>query len=147
MYICDFSRSVGAGKRYDPKDARTDPRRHGLDDAALAGSVAALEDDADLPALVAYPLLQLDQFDVQLAQLGLVVLAFELPVARLLEHLPASLLLLLLLLLLLVVFFLLLLATLLVSHVCLPSFTLTCRQDRSNVMPFSARRILACAFP
>ena len=69
---------MGAGKRYDPEDARTDPRRHGLDDAALAGSVAALEKNADLPALVAYPLLQLDELDVQLAQLRLELLAFEL---------------------------------------------------------------------
>src|SRR6185503_17747382 len=48
------------------------------DGAALAGAVAALEHDADLEPLVLDPLLQLDEFHVQLAQPLVVVLALEL---------------------------------------------------------------------
>jgi hypothetical protein len=39
-----------------------------LDGAALAGSIAALEDDAHLQPLVYHPLLQLDQLHMQLGQ-------------------------------------------------------------------------------
>src|SRR5204863_2978438 len=46
-----------------------------LDRAALAGAVAALEDDADLGAGVRDPELQLDELDVQLLQRLVVVLA------------------------------------------------------------------------
>ena len=67
-----------SGQRDDAEDARTDPCGDRLDDAALAGSVAAFEEDADLLALVAHPLLQLDEFNVQLAQLALVFLALQL---------------------------------------------------------------------
>src|SRR5687767_9580085 len=68
----------GSGERYDPEDSRADPSREGFDDAALARSVAAFEEDANLLAFVASPLLQLDQLNVQLAELGLIVLALQL---------------------------------------------------------------------
>jgi hypothetical protein len=51
-----------------------------LDRAALAGTVAALEHDADLEALLHDPLLQLHELDVQLPQLLVVVLAGDLAV-------------------------------------------------------------------
>ena len=58
------------------------PRAHalgdGLDRAALARGVASLEDDADLGAGRLDPLLHRDQLGVQLAQLGLVLLALHL---------------------------------------------------------------------
>jgi hypothetical protein len=67
----------------DAEHARTHALGDRLDRAALAGAVAALEQDADLQALVYHPLLQLDQFDVQLLQFTLVVLARQLgPILR-----------------------------------------------------------------
>ena len=68
----------GSGERYDPKDPRTDPSREGFDDAALARSVPTFEEDANLLAFVANPLLQLDELNVQLAELVLVFLALQL---------------------------------------------------------------------
>ena len=52
MYIWLFSRSVGAGSAIDAKYARAHALGDRLDRAALAGAVAALEDDADLEALL-----------------------------------------------------------------------------------------------
>ena len=61
MYICDFSRSDGAGNATTPENARTDALGEGPDGAALAGGVAALEDDDDAQALVLDPLLEMAQ--------------------------------------------------------------------------------------
>ena len=66
------------GQRDDAKDARADPLGDRLDDAALAGAVAALEDDADLEALVDDPKLQLDQLGVQALEFFLVGFVAEL---------------------------------------------------------------------
>ena len=65
-------------QRDDAEDARAHALGDGLDGAALAGAVAALEDDADLEPLVHDPLLQRHQFGVQLLQFALVGLAREL---------------------------------------------------------------------
>ena len=46
-------------------DAGVQPLGDALDDAALAGRIAALEDNHDLEAAGAHPLLQLDQLNVQ----------------------------------------------------------------------------------
>ena len=64
----------------DAKDARTDTFGDGLDRAALAGTIAPLENDADLQALVHHPLLNLDQLDMQPGQLSFVVLDLQLAV-------------------------------------------------------------------
>ena len=48
----------GRGQRHEAEDARADALGDGLDRAALAGRVAALEDDDDAQALVLDPLLQ-----------------------------------------------------------------------------------------
>ena len=77
MYICDFSRSVGAGKGDDAEHARADALGDRLDRAAFAGAVASLEHDADLQALVHDPFLQLDQLDMQPGQFALVVLRLQ----------------------------------------------------------------------
>jgi hypothetical protein len=65
-------------QRNDAEDARAHAFGDGLDGAALARAVTALEDDADLQALVHHPLLQRHQFRVQLLQFALVGLAREL---------------------------------------------------------------------
>ena len=65
-------------QRNDAKDARTDTLREGLDRAALAGPIAALEDDDDLCAGRLDPALELHELDVQLRELLFVVLAREL---------------------------------------------------------------------
>ena len=80
---------MGAGERYDPKDPWTDPSCESFDDAALARTVATFEEDANLLTFVANPLLQLDQFNVQLAELVLVFLALQL---RLSARTPACVL-------------------------------------------------------
>ena len=53
-------------QRDHAKDARADAGGHGLDGATLSGSVASLEDDADLLAFVTHPFLKLYQLHVQL---------------------------------------------------------------------------------
>src|SRR5262249_35577907 len=63
---------------HDPEDARADALGHGLDRAALAGSITAFENDADLEALVHHPLLELDELDVQARQFALVFLPLQL---------------------------------------------------------------------
>ena len=65
-------------QRNDAKDARTDALREGLDRAALAGPIAALEDDDDLCASRLDPALELHELAVQLRELLFVVLAREL---------------------------------------------------------------------
>jgi hypothetical protein len=60
---------VGSRQRGDPADARIEALRDPLDDAALAGGVAALENDDDLELLVQHPVLQLDQLALQPEQL------------------------------------------------------------------------------
>ncbi len=66
-------------QRNHPEHARAHALGDRLDGAALAGAVAALEDDADLEALVLDPLLQLDQLDVKLPELPVVLLAGKCP--------------------------------------------------------------------
>ena len=67
------------------KYARTDTLGDGLDRAALAGTIAPLENDADLQALVHHPLLNLDQLDMQPGQLSFVVLDFQFAVGASVE--------------------------------------------------------------
>ena len=64
----------------DAEDPRTDTLRDRLDDPALASAVTPFENDTDLQALVHDPLLQFDQFDMQLGQLLLVCLVLQLAV-------------------------------------------------------------------
>ena len=64
-------------QRHHAEDARTDPLGDGLDGAALAGAVAALEDDADLESLMTHPLLELDQLDMELRQFLRVLLRLQ----------------------------------------------------------------------
>ena len=65
-------------QRDDAEDARADPLGDRLDRAALAGGVAALEDDDDAQALGLDPFLQVAELDLQLAKLLLVDLALDL---------------------------------------------------------------------
>src|SRR5207248_2674523 len=61
-------------ERHDTEDAGTDALGDGLDRAALAGAVAPLEDDADLGSGGLDPLLHRNEFSVQHAEFGLVLL-------------------------------------------------------------------------
>ena len=65
----------GRGQRGDARDPGAEVLGDPLDRAALAGGVAALEDDDDALALGPDPLLDLDQLGLQPEQLGLVDLA------------------------------------------------------------------------
>ncbi|MNG08061.1 hypothetical protein D3C84_913930 [compost metagenome] len=64
-------------QRHHAKHPRADAFADGLDGAALAGTVATFEDDADFQALGHHPLLQFDQLDVQGLERLLVLLARE----------------------------------------------------------------------
>jgi hypothetical protein len=55
-------------ERDHPADARVEALGDAFDDAALAGRVATLEDDHDLEAVEAHPLLQLDQLELQMGK-------------------------------------------------------------------------------
>ena len=77
MYICDFSRSDGAGSATSAKHARADPLGQRPDGAAFARGVAALEDDDDAQPLVFDPLLEMAQLGLELAQFLLVFLGFH----------------------------------------------------------------------
>ena len=59
----------------DTKHTWAHPFGDRLDRAPFSGAVPPLEHDADLEPLVPGPLLQLHQFDVQLLQFGIVILA------------------------------------------------------------------------
>ncbi len=60
--------AIGWGGQGDhAEDARTDFFRHCLDRAALAGGIAALEQDDDAELLFLHPLLQVTELDLQLA--------------------------------------------------------------------------------
>ena len=65
-------------QRDDAIDARADALGDRLDDAALAGAVAAFEQDHDFQSLGDDPELQLDQFTMQPGEFALVVLAAKL---------------------------------------------------------------------
>ena len=80
MYIWDFSRSDGAGKRDDAEDPRADAFGDGFDGAALAGAVAAFEDHNDAQALVLDPILELAELDLELAKLLCIPLRPHFPV-------------------------------------------------------------------
>ena len=64
-------------QRDDPERARADALGDRLDHAALAGAVAALEDDADLLLLGAHPFLQLHEFDMQAREFAIVDALFQ----------------------------------------------------------------------
>jgi hypothetical protein len=66
---------VGRRQRRHPAHARVQALRDALDDAALAGGIAALEQDHHLVPGVHHPVLQLDQFGLQAEQLAEVALA------------------------------------------------------------------------
>jgi hypothetical protein len=70
-------------RAHDAADARVERLGDALDDAALAGGVAALEQADDLEAAGLDPLLELDQLDLEPGQLGFVVLGVELLAALL----------------------------------------------------------------
>ena len=59
---------MGARKRDDAADARVEALGDALDDAALAGGVAPLEEHDDLEALQPYPFLQLEELELQAGQ-------------------------------------------------------------------------------
>src|ERR1051326_6647511 len=65
------------GQRDYAEHARAHALGDRLDAAALAGAVAALEDDADLEPLVLHPFLQLDELDMELLERLVVVLALQ----------------------------------------------------------------------
>ena len=65
----------GRRERDDPEHPGADPLGDPLDHAALAGAVAPLEHHAHLGAGAHDPLLEVDQLDLQLLELGLVPLA------------------------------------------------------------------------
>ena len=64
-------------QRHGAADARVQPLGDALDDAALAGRVAALEQHDELELLVDHPVLQLDQLALQPQQLGEVAPAID----------------------------------------------------------------------
>ncbi len=78
MYICDFSRSDGAGQRDHAEDARADALGDRADRAALAGAVAAFEQDDHAKALVLHPGLQVAEFGLKPAEFLLVELLLRL---------------------------------------------------------------------
>ena len=53
----------------DAADSGVEALGDSLDDAALAGGIAAFEDDADLQALDPHPFLELDQFELKAGEL------------------------------------------------------------------------------
>jgi hypothetical protein len=59
------SRALGAGSAADP---RVEPLGDALDDAALAGGIAAFKDDHDLELVLLNPGLQFHQFALQAEQ-------------------------------------------------------------------------------
>ena len=75
MYICDLLAFRRRRQRDDAKHTRADALGNRLDRAAFARAVAPFKDDADLQSLVLHPLLQLDQFDMQLGEFAPLILA------------------------------------------------------------------------
>src|SRR5262249_38684913 len=73
----------GGRQGHDAEHARAHAGRDGLDRTALAGAVAALEEDADLLLLAAHPFLKLDQLHVQVPQPVLVLSTLEVRCLRL----------------------------------------------------------------
>ena len=69
----------GCCERHDAADPRIEPQGDALDDAALAGRVAPLEDDDHFQALVLDPLLELHEFFLEPRELGLVDLLGQFP--------------------------------------------------------------------
>ena len=63
-----------SGQGNNAENTRTNSFGHGLDDATFAGAIPSLKDHAYLLALALHPFLKLDEFNVQLAQLILVLL-------------------------------------------------------------------------
>src|SRR5262249_52242078 len=65
------------GQRHHAEHARTHPLGKRLDGAALAGGIAALEDDDDALAALLDPRLQMAELDLTLAHFLFVFLALE----------------------------------------------------------------------
>jgi hypothetical protein len=65
-------------ERDHPAIAWVEQRHDPLDDAALAGGVAAFEEDYDAQVSIPDPLLELDELDLKAPQLLVVLLAREL---------------------------------------------------------------------
>ena len=78
-------------QRHHAKHPWADALGNGLDGAALAGAIAALEDDAYLQAFGHHPLLQLHQFHVQVLERFFVGLAAQFFWLFLGEFLPGRL--------------------------------------------------------
>ncbi len=66
----------GRAERHDAADARVQALGDALDDAALPGGVAALEDDHDTQALQANQFLQLDQLELQMGEFVEIFIVF-----------------------------------------------------------------------
>ena len=84
---------MGVPQRHDAADARIEALGDALDDAALAGRVAPLEDHHHLQAFEPHPFLQLDEFELQAGEfvdVG-VVLARRLGRPRVAQDVPAPL--------------------------------------------------------
>ena len=77
MYICALLAVGRRRQRDDAEHARADALGDGLDRAALAGGVAAFEDDDDPQLLGFHPFLEMAQLDLELSQFLLVGLAFH----------------------------------------------------------------------
>ena len=82
---------AGGRQRRDAADPRIEALRDALDDAALAGGVAAFEDHDDLELLVLHPVLQLDQLALQPEQLPEIDATIDGGPVRMLGHLGQQL--------------------------------------------------------
>src|SRR5271166_339522 len=63
----------GSRQSHQPEDTRAHSLQNTFDDAALAGGVAALENDDDARSGLLDPVLQLDEIDLQLKKLSFVL--------------------------------------------------------------------------
>src|SRR5580700_3494334 len=78
--LCVHLRLFSLRRRWErdhSEDARTDPLCHRFDRPALARTVSAFKQDANLQTFVDYPLLELDELDVQLRKLMLILSSLE----------------------------------------------------------------------
>ena len=87
-YICDFSRSVGAGSATTRNMRRTDALRERFDDTTLTGAIAPFERDTDLLLLATNPFLQLHKLYVQIGQLLFILLQRQLLSGRFVDRGP-----------------------------------------------------------
>src|SRR5258707_7907585 len=78
--LCVHLRLFSLRRRWErdhPEDARAGSLCHRFDRPALTGTVSAFKHDADLQTFVDYPLLDLDELDVQLRELMLIFPSLE----------------------------------------------------------------------